>query len=254
MRIVVWNMAANTVSRAPSVHERAWRYLDALQPDLALIQEARVPGWARARPEWTIVQDPVQLWGSAIVVGPALELTAFDGPRTGSLEAGLLATAIATQPDGARLLVGSVHTPIGAASAAELGGLDPALARTPRYRIPCRRDVAYAIYRERVAGKRFIVGGDWNTSPLWDELHRGTSEVDYFDRAEQDGWVDCYRTLHPEGEGRTWFRGSDPPYQLDHVFCDRDTAASLVACDIDPCPADTMSLSDHAPLVLVLAA
>jgi hypothetical protein len=46
MRILVWNMAAG-FGYDPDRHERAWRFLQANNPDVALLQEAVVPGWAR---------------------------------------------------------------------------------------------------------------------------------------------------------------------------------------------------------------
>jgi exonuclease III len=254
MRIVSWNLAANTTSRSHAVHDRAWRYLESLDPDVALIQEARPPEWVAGKKDWMIVQRPFRLWASAIVAKAPLQLTGFEGPFEGVLDDdGYLATGTVTLPDGASLLVGSVHTPIGPATDAELGGRDPDAVRTPRYKVPYRRDVAYAIYHDRVAGQRFLVSGDWNIARLWDTNHRNTSEIDFFLRAERDGWIDCYQRLHPEGEGRTWFRGDDPPYQMDHAFCDAATAESLVRCEIDAHPAETLLVSDHAPLVLELA-
>ena len=254
MRVVIWNLAANTVSRSRVAHERAWRYLEDLDPDLALVQEVRPPDWVVTRPDWSIVHAPFRLWGSAIVAKTSLALAAYDGPSGGVLDDdGYLATGSLALPAGSPLIVGSVHTPIGPATAAELGERDPGSIRTPRYKVPYRRDLAYAIYRDRTRGQRFLVGGDWNIARLWDRHHAGSSEVDFFHRAENDGWVDCYQRFHPEGEGRTWFRGDDPPYQNDHVFCDQETAARLVSCEIDAHPAKTLLLSDHAALVLELA-
>jgi hypothetical protein len=201
-----------------------------------------------------LIPSRPKLWGSAIVAKSRLALTAFGGPSEGGLDEGLLATGIVALPGGSSLLVGSVHAPIGPASVEELAGRDPEAVRTPRYKVPYRRDVAYAIYRDRVEGRRFIVGGDWNTTRLWDHYHPGASEIDFFHRAERDGWVDCHRRFHPEGEGRTWFRGNDPPYQNDQVFCDPETATWLVSCGIDAHPVENLVLSDRAPLLLELRA
>jgi exonuclease III len=87
---------------------------------------------------------------------------------------------------------------------------------------------------------------------LWDKLLPSRHEGDFFTRARKDGWVDCYRHFHKE-EGRTWFKTGNAHYQFDHAFCDAITASSLTACDIDAHPAETLLLSDHAPLHLTLS-
>jgi endonuclease/exonuclease/phosphatase family metal-dependent hydrolase len=253
MRVVSWNLGYAFGFKG--THERAWRYLEALDPDLALLQEVHPPDWAVTRKGWTMVPGRFTEWGSVILAKTFLQLTPFQGPIEGRLEAvGYLATGTVTLPDGASLLVGSVHTPIGTATQEDLGGRDAEALRRPSHKQPpkgpYRNDVAYAIYRDRVP-ERFLVSGDWNCSPfLWDALHRGEHEAEFFDRARDDGWMDCYQRFHPEGEGRTWFRGSEPPYQMDHAFCDGTTAEALVSCAIDAHPAGALGLSDHAPLFL----
>jgi exonuclease III len=164
----------------------------------------------------------------------------------------LLATAELEFPLGDNLLLGSVHTVVGRVSESVLAEFDSAAIKRPKERVPYPNDVAYAVFRERVRNRRFLVSGDWNIARLWDTHHRGTNETDFFTRAEQDGWVECYRLFHTE-EGRTWFRGSDPGYQLDHAFCDPATAKLLQSCDIEPGPAEKLGLSDHAPLILHLS-
>ena len=46
----------------------------------------------------------------------------------------------------------------------------------------------------------------------------------------------------------TSFRELEPPYQMDHAFCDPKTRKAVWPCDIDAYPAETLKLSDHAPL------
>lgn len=253
MRIVIWNMAANTTSKSRATHDRTWQYLAEMEPDVALIQEARPLDRPSLRDGWSIVHRPYRIWVSAVLAKAPLLLEPYEGTFEGVLDAeGYLATAAVTLPDGSDLLLGSVHTPIGPATESELAGRDPDEVRTHRYDVPYRRDMAYAIYRDRVAGRRFLVGGDWNTARLWDDLHPRSYEVDFFKRAQHDGWVDAYARFHPEGEGQTWFRGGDPPYQNDHVFCDKATAEALESVEIDRRPAEELGLSDHAPLMLAL--
>jgi exonuclease III len=133
-----------------------------------------------------------------------------------------------------------------------LAGFDPATIKLPSHATAQYYDIPYALYQGRVAGQRFLVGGDWNISPeLWDAHHHRSHQREFFDRAQADGWIDCYRLFHGS-EGRTWFRGNDRPYQMDHLFADIDTSAHIRSCDIDTYPAASLAVSDHAAMILVL--
>lgn len=256
MRVVSWNLARNTYP-SDVTHDAAWRYLRDLDPDVALLQEARarLPDWVGATYE--VARQPAQRWGSLILAKPKFQLLRWPGeqPRLQHSTDVYLATATIRILDDASVVVGSVHAPIGAASLTDLSGLDAKLIKRPRAPVAYRSDVAYAFYRELVRGRRFLISGDWNVARLWDYQygHPQIHEIDFFDRAHADGWIECYRRLHPEGEGRTWFRGSEPPYQMDHAFCDEETAQTLQACEIDKWPAESLHLSDHAPLILEFA-
>ena len=161
---------------------------------------------------------------------------------------GWLATGGVSLPDGESAIVGSIHAPPFKVTSEFLAGRDPGPMRLPKYRVPRSFDVAYVTYRELGRGRRFIVGGDWNISrDLWRIYHPRSHDADFFARAADDGWVDCYRRLHKH-EGQTWFRVGNLPYQFDHVFCDGTTAALMKSCEIDPHPASCLRLSDHAPL------
>jgi exonuclease III len=252
MKIVSWNLARNTTSKAWGKHEEAWRYLASMDPDVALLQEVELPSWAAER--WSIVAAPSAPWGSAILARPGLPLHAGQVDWDGGFRQGvLLATAELSPAGGPPTVLGSVHTVVWSKRDETVDELlaqfGADAVRRPRERLAYANDVAYAVFRQRVHGRRFIVSGDWNIARLWDEYHRGTHEADFFARAEEDGWVDCYRLFH-EQEGRTWFRGRDIGYQLDHAFCDPETARLLTPCYIEPEPAERLKLSDHAPLVL----
>lgn len=102
------------------------------------------------------------------------------------------------------------------------------------------------------AGRRFLVGGDWNISPeIWDGVHPGATERAFFDRARSDGWIDAREHLGLD-ELPTWHQPPYSSYQLDHVFADRQTADSLRSLEVDSHPAFELGLSDHAPVVLEL--
>lgn len=257
MRVVSWNLGAAFGFR--ETHARALHYLGALDPDLAMLQEVLpdLPEWVLDR--WTVVRRQPRLSGSLILAKPELELWDLPGehPSFKGSDA-YLATGTVTLPDGTSLLVGTVHTPIGKATDDELFGYDPEEIRRPRDVGPKgdigprRNDVAYAYFRVTVLGHRFLVSGDWNIARLWDYQYRRppTHEVDFFNRAEADGWMECYRLRHDEGEGQSLFKDQGPRYQEDHAFCDRQTAKALRACRFLAHPAQDLKLSDHAPLVM----
>jgi exonuclease III len=247
MRIVSWNLGY--AYNFKPTHERAWHYLSALDPDIALLQEVHPPRWAHDR--WHLLMRPTRWWGSAIAAKPSLTFAPLSDPsRTQDERGGYFATATMTLADGAEVVVASVHTPVGVVSAADYPGMEPDVMRRPGSRTASHNDAAYTIYRALVAGRRFLISGDWNVARLWDRTHRGANEAAFFARASADGWVECYARFHPEGEGRTWFRGDDPPYQNDHAFCDPVTAERLEGCEIYAHPAETLRLSDHAPLII----
>ncbi len=247
MRVVSWNLGFAYSFKAS--HERAWHYLAALDADVAFLQEVKPPAWASER--WDIDMAPHKHWGSAIVAKRELGLTSPPDRTLGVLGqfGAYLATATLTPAAGVSLLVASVHTSARVASQDTLAGLDPEAIRRPSVDAPWNNDLAYSAYRDLVKGRRFLVSGDWNTARLWDKVYGGSGGVEFFDRAAADGWVECHRMFHDE-EGRTWFRGNEQPYQLDHAFCDPVTAEVLKSCEVDPYPVETLGLSDHAPLVM----
>ena len=250
MRVVSWNLGVAYSFK--HCHERAWHYLAALDPDIALLQEVKPPAWASER--WDLEMGAYKHWGSAIVAKRGLGLTSAPGQREGVLGhfGSYLATATVTPAAGVSLLVASVHTSARVVSQDALAGLDADAVRRPSVDVPWRNDLAYSAYRELAAGRRFLVSRDWNTARLWDKVYGGTGGAEFFDRAVADGWVECHRKFH-DTEGRTWFRGAEQPYQLDHAFCDPITAETLKSCEIDPYPVETLGLSDHAPLVMEFA-
>ncbi len=251
MLLISWNLGYAFGFKA--THEQAWRYLAELDPDLALLQEAVVPPWANNK--WTIVRSPGEGWGSAVLAKPRFILREIEAPAELNRNGGnVTAVGAVKLEDGSELLVVSVHAPVlrGGAREIDLGGRDVVSVKLSAYRNASLRDVAYVSCRDLVKDRRFVVSGDWNTSPiLWDQKHPKDGEAEFFARAAADGWVNCYRRFH-EGEGRTWFRKNDPPYQLDHAFCDSATAGGLLDCQIDAHPAEPLGLSDHAPLLLML--
>jgi len=96
--------------------------------------------------------------------------------------------------------------------------------------------------------ENFIFGGDWNTSRLFDKVYGPRGNQEFFDRMEAAGLVETFRLFYTE-EIQTWFKKSNSPYQLDHLFSDRTMSKTVRNCMVDSKPA-LEGLSDHAMLVV----
>lgn len=112
---------------------------------------------------------------------------------------------------------------------------------------PWAQDLFFVGIERFVSGHRFLVGGDWNNSRLFDQDRKpGQLPVAtmFFTRAKHAGWVDCHGHKNEERS----YLGGKRPHQLDHLFCDTKTARRLVDSHVR---LDwlTPELSDHAPLV-----
>jgi len=110
-------------------------------------------------------------------------------------------------------------------------------------------DLFFYLIGHAVAERSAIVGGDWNTSRLF--------QKGLFERAAGRGWVEVLPHIHGEQQ-RTWFRGSNRPHGLDHVFCTSHLRSAISAAHVDASVADSAGehtgrgLSDHAPVVVDL--
>ena len=88
--------------------------------------------------------------------------------------------------------------------------------------------------------------------PLTDRVLNRFIERWTVPRLQEAGYVDCWRWLHPEGDGytcATW----QPAARVDYVFADAQMLPRLRACDVvglnglpDP---DVVGASDHFPVV-----
>lgn len=267
LRLTTFNLnGAFHGNRSTSVEqERAWHHLAALGTDLALVQEAggaAIPAWARDR--WDLLAGEKGTcaksggWGSVIAADPSLNLRPrpdlLDDPWLCLLYDYVVVGEI-DLPDGTPAVVASVHT-VASTAAAFLG--DPAgipgvinsddLARIAQ---PGDEawvlDIAFHALHRNTAGSRFIIGGDWNTSRLWDAAGRDGKITNtlFFSRAAKAGWWECAADSNEE---RTFLRPGTRPHQLDHLFCDATTGAAMTGCGVPRHPL-VDEVTDHAPLV-----
>jgi endonuclease/exonuclease/phosphatase family metal-dependent hydrolase len=266
MRVASFNIAGATVPGAASYEQqsRSWHHLAALGTDLAFVQdvsEPAIPEWAHE--EWTILHGVVgsygktQVWGSAIAAHADLNLR----PRPDLVDGAWLEIVYdyvvvgeIDLPDGSPTLVASVHAPA-ASAVAMLESLDKAGAigdtDLDAIRIPpdeaWSTDVIFHALDRPMSGGRFLVGGDWNQSRLFDD-GKPTDQwtaTRFFTRAAEAGW---FEGGLEHDEDQSWLRPGDKPFQLDYVFFDRDTSAHLDQCWVRR-EWISAELSDHAPVV-----
>jgi len=255
VKILCWNLgaAAGRWRDEPELHERAWHWVAAVDPDIAFLQETCPPDWARAR--WEVLTLPFHFWASALVARQGTGLRVVAPPADGVLsKAGSYHSfAELDLGSGDSVFLASVHTsPHEAPPWGHRGYRRRAIAR-PSVGKPWWNDVAFAGLHELVEGRRFLIGGDWNTSRYVDAAGVPTpAGAEFFERAATLGWTEV--SLDADGrEGKTWYGSRNPrPHQPDHVFADAVTAGLVRSFRIDPYPVEAHGLSDHAPLVLEL--
>jgi endonuclease/exonuclease/phosphatase family metal-dependent hydrolase len=233
MRIVTWNM--NGKDR-PKQHLEAWAFLiEALKPDVALLQEVRISEDI----EYEIAKGYSHLfaarlrnltWGSAILSREhRLTLDWEDSSRGAALG------ATASIPR-----IGPVS--IACLQAATQGGVIAPLRRK------------FDIVRAHL-GERFIVGGDFNTARQahlqWPNMGHGA----FWSDIEEWGF---HEPLPLDGRERQsywgrWLLNELPTLgntlQDDHVLLDAVTFRSVESCVVWD-TRHTRELSDHGPVVV----
>lgn len=271
LRVVNFNIHGAKVPgrKSHAVQERTWHLLAAYGADLALVQEVEIKAIPeRAWQRWSIIHGDKATygndwpgWGSVIAADYSLNLR----PRLDLLEHRFARPIYdyatfgeVDLPDGAPALISSVHAPARRLDdylkmMGKTGALnsDEATAIAQDGDKPWALDLFFAAIAAEVKGQRFLVGGDWNNSRLFD-LDRGLRKQGqppfstmFFTRAFDAGWKECHGDKNEE---QSYFKADTLPYQLDHLSCDQKTFKQKVDCSVR---ADWIvhELSDHAPLV-----
>jgi endonuclease/exonuclease/phosphatase family metal-dependent hydrolase len=234
-RVVSWNLNHG------AKRDEQWRFLlEQLDPDLAVLQEARLP------PPWVAER------GGALVFAPK-------APGSGR------GTAIYVRRPPLRPIRLANQDGYFAAARLRLPGGRPALAlsvhgRTDRSRPGGHYYLtnylrpefdALASQLNNFRGRCFV-GGDFNLSRGLDEaygyrLEQPRSHGGFFSWLERKhNLIECCCTA---GEKRSLYRKGPrhPDYQLDHLFVSRTLAGSRGSCKVLDWELD--GLSDHAPVV-----
>jgi exonuclease III len=155
---------------------------------------------------------------------------------------------------GAReIAVASVHAIAREVDCAAVTDTDHERIRRQALARAWHNDLVVAALTPWIDGHSFIVGGDWNNAVLFDTIYPSGAEggagasSEFFASRSASGWHHAVRKFHPY-ELRTYLEPGSAPYELDHIFTDRELHTRLHACDVVS-EAALAELSDHAPLI-----
>ena len=253
LRVLTWNM---NYWQQRSDHDAAWAYLDDLDWDVALLQEAVVPGGVDGRRH---LQELAESLALARGVRPSSAVIPWSGStplqpatRRPPLRSTTATPAPSLPPSCTRRQGGPI-TAVSVYGLIEYGYAVTTLHRilsdlTPLF------DTSY--------GQRVVVGGDLNCSTQLAPPHRARHKT-VFDRFASLGLVnvterplddavlhDCPCVDEPCRHVRTHFHSrSQKPWQDDYVFLSAALATKARCEVLDRGPTDR-PLSDHAPVIV----
>lgn len=229
----------------PTTHEEAWDFLlSELRPDIAFVQEAKVPDgtgyevlWTKARHRRTLRESA---WGSAILSRVGKPETKFALGAADIATRGAVQIASCTVSGLAKMTLVNIHSRLGQGKVKVI----PNLRRTFEILMCELQD-------------RFIVGGDLNTSRLlgkvyaeeylhaafWDEVDSGKL------KESLPGGLEERQSYWGHGEDNKGPTGN--MLQDDHLFFDAETVRLVDECGVRD-TAKVRRLSDHGPVVVEL--
>jgi len=238
MRIISWNVRGATKSSP------AWSLLCNLNPDVALLQEVRsipkdVSELFDVKLHRAVTKGgKPQRFGTAILVKgkiiSELPLSSEYDWVNRELKhfSGNLVSCVA-KPDGyPELKLISVYSPAWPVDAARLKGIDVAPVKLTQNPDVWVTELLWSALKNAnlSSGKRWVVGGDFNTSETFDEtFSSGNAEV--LERMNNLGLTECLRAY--KGKLTPTFRNpSDGKiiHQIDHLFVTNNLYSEIVNC------------------------
>lgn len=232
LSVITWNM--DNWKRSSEQRQLAWDFLTkVIQPDIALLQECVPP--EDLSDEYNILYHEIggkRNWGSAVLShGFPIQEVEFDNSHPGSV------------------VTADVVMPTLTLTAISIYGIfcSHNYTSTTMHRI--LSDLTPLLHRER-SKRTFLMGGDYNVSPQWDELynHRDPSHKLVFDRIEDFRLVDCTKKYFGKHVQTNYHARSDFPWQNDYIHVSRKLANMLINCEVLN-ESLVGNFSDHMPVL-----
>lgn len=239
VRFVSWNLAKRT-----SLAAAVLNHLDALDCDVALLQESRVHE-AAAEAGWVVVQAAELPSDCVVMARPYIPIVRAEPSAISQL--GNYIARAEINLHGQRTSLMSVHPLAATVPPTHLSHLPEIDVARPADQRVWWSDLFLYLATHASADRPAILGGDWNTSRLFEDA--------FFDRATASGWCEILPFLLGSQQ-RTWFRRDERPHGLDHFFCSKSLMSTIRAGAVDGSVADSaadhsgLGLSDHAPVAV----
>jgi len=244
MHLLSWN--TNHWQRK-HLHNDLWGYIDQINPDIALLQEAyplqaqtgfigeKTKGSKLSNSD-TFVWHPIggsRQWGSGVFT-KQLPVKYYE---------------LKTQYKGA-LTVAEVKSGEEIITAISLYGLmEEGYSITTLHRM--FSDLTFLLEGKAGKNRHIVLAGDFNASPQFDDKQKGISHKILFDRIANFGLVDVF-PYHPEKPLQTWrSEKTTTPWQLDHFFVSKNLFKRIVKAEVLYNDA-IERLSDHNPMLVEL--
>lgn len=261
MRLVCWNLERGGSSST-------WTYLLDLKPDLIFVQEAVLPGSIAADFDAAYEISPTrtgkeQRWGTAILARHGISLTPVQitshvRPWVAETLRRLKAVCVVAEAriGDQELILASVHSPawpISMPEAIDESDLQDVLLDAYRgTRTVWGADLIWRWLVDEVLPASCIVGGDFNTSVLFDRTW-GKGNQETLDRYARAGLVECVRLWHQDAEVTPTYRtvrAGEVKHQIDYVWMPPGLTERIRACSLGPREVFDMELSRHLPIVV----
>jgi exonuclease III len=246
MRILSWNMQHRAIG---------WDWLaNESDFDVALLQEAKLPSWIREKyPNVFYRRIPeYQEWGTAFI-SKSDSFTEFVPEQDHFWLNEMLGPMVLAMPkEESGIWFCSIHShykPIPTEKLVEKP--IPNLLEAKRG-VAFEIDVIAHFLKPILSSKRFIFGGDLNSSLLIDKNQGYSNNRRLFENLEAMGYLDLRNDFYEE-EQQTYYKSGNGPFQLDHLYSDAATKATVSSWRVLSEVVTLRNLSDHASIEVVTA-
>ena len=245
MKVLSWNMQHRAVG---------WDWLaNESDFDIALLQEANLPSWVREKyPKVFYRRIPEHHdWGTAFI-SKIDAFTEFIPDQDDFWLNEMLGPMVLARPiDESSLWFCSIHSHYQAITKGKLVEHPIPNLLESKKGAAFEIDVLAHILKPILRSNRFVFGGDLNSSLLIDKNQGYSNNRRLFENLKTMGYFDLREGFYEE-EQQTYFKKGNGAFQLDHLYSDAETKATVRSWRVLSDVVTTRKLSDHAPIEVVL--